>query len=342
MSVQPLEALDPDPERSEPDRSETGESDPACSPSVVRAAGVLPWRRKKGRLQVALVHRPRYDDWSWAKGKLDRGEDWAAAAAREAYEETGMVVRLGPRLPSQTYRLGRDAGGATKRVEYWAGHQIAGSGKLRHEVDKVVWLTPAKAERRLTYPRDAEQLHALVALAESGRLDTWTLLVVRHGKALARRSWKRPDMIRPLTTVGKRRAQRLVPILSAYAPEHILTSPSTRCHDTMAPFAQQAVVPLSTKRGFSEEGYEDRPYKVAKHLTNVFYAGRSVAICTHGPVLEAVMEQLQPHADSRAVEAVFRRVSDSGMDKGEVLACAVAGLGREARIVTATRHRIPR
>ncbi|HKJ12980.1 MAG TPA: NUDIX hydrolase [Ornithinimicrobium sp.] len=338
MSVQPLEALAP--------AAEVSGVDPATAavgtPAVVRASGVLPWRRKKGRIQVALVHRPRYDDWSWPKGKLERGEDWAAAAARETFEETGMRVRLGPRLPSQSYRLGRDEGGSAKRVEYWAGRQIGGSGKLRHEVDKVVWLTPAKAERRLTYARDRDQLRALVAHAETGDLDTWALLVVRHAKATARKSWKKPDMIRPLTTVGKRRAQRLVPILSAYAPEHILTSPSTRCHDTMAPFAQQAVVPLSTKRGFSEEGFEDRPYKVAKHLTNVFHAGRSVAICTHGPVLEAVLDQLSAHSGSRGVQAVFRRIGAASMDKGEILACAVAGRGHEARIVTATRHRIPR
>jgi len=338
MSVQPLDLLTQETDPSPPGT----DHDPVCSPAVVRAAGVLVWRLKKRRLQVALVHRPRYDDWSWPKGKLERGEDWAAAAARETFEETGMRVRLGPRLPSQSYRLGRAEGGASKRVEYWAGHQIGGSGTLVHEVDKVVWLTPAKAERRLTYPRDREQLRALVAYAESGDLDTWTLLVVRHAKAQARKSWKKPDMIRPLNTVGKRRAQRLVPILAAYAPERILTSPSTRCHDTMAPFAQEAVVPLSTKRGLSEEEHEDRPYKVAKHLTNVFHAGRSIAICTHGPVLEAVMEQLHPHADSRAVEAVFRRVGESSMDKGEILACAVAGRGRDARIVTATRHRIPR
>ncbi|CAN5436885.1 NUDIX hydrolase [soil metagenome] len=336
MSVQPLEVMMPSAARHDPDPD-------VRRGTIVRAAGTLPWRRKKGKLQVALVHRPQYDDWSWPKGKLDRGEDWAAAAARETVEETGLDVRLGARLPSQTYSLGRHGGHPlSKRVEYWAASPIGGSGALEHEIDEVAWMTPEKATRRLTYARDADQLAALVSLARETRLDTWTLLVVRHGKAVPRKAWDRPDMIRPLTTVGKRRASRMVPILKAYAPERILTSPSTRCHDTMAPYAQQAVVPLSTKRGLSEEGFEAKPYKVAKHLTNVFLAGRSMAICTHGPVLHEVINQLLPHADTPGVQRLLRRVDRAAMDKGEILACTVVGRGQQAMIITAARHRIPR
>ena len=65
----------------------------------IPAAGTVPWRLRDGTLEVALVHRPRYDDWSWAKGKLDADEDWAVAAVRETDEETGLLVRLGPPLP---------------------------------------------------------------------------------------------------------------------------------------------------------------------------------------------------------------------------------------------------
>ena len=73
--------------------------------SVVLAAGTLPWRRRRGQLQVAVVHRPKYDDWSWPKGKLDPGETFPVAAARETAEETGLVVRLGRPLPTSTYHL---------------------------------------------------------------------------------------------------------------------------------------------------------------------------------------------------------------------------------------------
>lgn len=312
-------------------------------PGTARAAGALLWRRRKGRLQVALVHRPRYDDWAWAKGKLDRGEDVAAAAAREAFEETGLVVRLGVPLPTSTYALPKTGDReARKRVDYWAATVVGGKGRLDHEIDKVAWLSPRRARRRLTYHRDLEQLQALVDLDISGRLDTWTLLVVRHAKALGRKEWSRPDVLRPLSTVGKRRSDRLVPILTAYAPEQVLSSTSTRCHDTVSPFAQSAVVPLRTKRGLSEEGYDVAPDKVHKHLRRTFERGRTVAVCTHGPVLTAILEDLGRRAEGIYVTRVLRRLTATNMDKGEVLACTVLGRGPTARIVAVRRHRIPR
>lgn len=315
----------------------------ATSAAVVRAAGVLPWRRKKKRLQVALVHRPRYDDWAWAKGKLERGEDVAACAAREAQEETGLVVRLGVPLPVSVYAL-PTIGKRTviKRVDYWAGEPIGGSGRLEREIDKIAWLTPVEARKRLSYVRDREQLETLVEYDRDGRLDTWTLLVVRHAKAMARKEWSKPDPLRPLTSVGRRRSDKLVDILRAYAPEQVLSSTSTRCHDTVAPFAQTAVVPLRTKRGLSEEGYDVAPDKVHKHLRRMFERGRTIAVCTHGPVLEAVLQDLAQRAETPAIERSFRRVTATSMDKGEVLACTVRGRGPTARVVAIRRHRIPR
>ena len=121
------------------------------NPELVPAAGALVWRRRRSRIEVALVHRSRYDDWSWPKGKLDPGETFAQAAAREVLEETGLQVRLGIPLPELVYGLDN---GATKLVRYWAAQVVGGSGVLEHEVDEVRWLDVETARRTLTYARD--------------------------------------------------------------------------------------------------------------------------------------------------------------------------------------------
>ena len=127
----------------------------------VRAAGGALWRRRPdGDLEVLLVHRPRYDDWSLPKGKCEEGEDDVACALREVAEETGLTCEIGPELPSQRYR---DAKGRDKVVRYWAMEAVAGDGRLEHEIDEVVWLPLEAARGKLTYERDAEVLDALPA-----------------------------------------------------------------------------------------------------------------------------------------------------------------------------------
>jgi 8-oxo-dGTP pyrophosphatase MutT (NUDIX family) len=133
----------------------------------VRAAGGVPWRRAAdGSIEVLLVHRPRYDDWSLPKGKCDEGETDEDCARREVAEETGLECETGEELPSQRYT---DHRGRDKVVRYWAMAAGHDEGPLDHEVDEVAWLPLGRARRRLTYARDAGVLDALSGALAGGR-----------------------------------------------------------------------------------------------------------------------------------------------------------------------------
>ncbi|AZM46825.1 DNA mismatch repair protein MutT [Streptomyces sp. WAC 06738] len=133
----------------------------------IRAAGCVLWRTAPdvpGGVEIALVHRPKYDDWSHPKGKLKNGEEPLAAAVREVAEETGMACEPGAPLPTTRYRV---ADGRPKEVRYWAARAAAGTFVPSHEVDRVVWLPPAAARHRLTQGHDRALVDALLATLPS-------------------------------------------------------------------------------------------------------------------------------------------------------------------------------
>ena len=123
------------------------------SQTEVRAAGGLVVRDGEDGAQVLLVHRPRYDDWTFPKGKVDPGESDEDAAVREVEEETGYRCSLGLELPSTRYI---DARGRPKLVRYWLMRVVDGEFVVNNEVDEIEWLNPAEASARLTYDRDRE------------------------------------------------------------------------------------------------------------------------------------------------------------------------------------------
>jgi 8-oxo-(d)GTP phosphatase len=317
---------------------------------VITAAGALPWRRRRGALQVALVHRPRYDDWSWAKGKLEPAEEWPSAAVREVFEETGFHVHLGRTLPTSEYTIADSADRSdpagqptTKVCRYWAAEVVGGDGTLVHEIDAVIWLDVPDAIARLSYPRDHDQLRALVRADRAGTLTTWPLVIVRHGRSRSRSAWHDADPLRPLNSRGRERAAALVPILAAYGLTRVITSPSVRCLDTVLPYAVAAGHRARVKEGLSEPGFAAEPGRAPYHLTQLIERGNAAVVCTHGPILPVLLEQLagMVDPDEPAAQATLSKTAESGIGKGEALVAHMVGTAEQARVVDVERYAAP-
>lgn len=304
--------------------------------SAPPAAGALVWRREKGVLQVALVHRPRYDDWSWPKGKLDPGECWTGAAAREVLEETGLKPRLGIPLPRSVYPI-RD--GSSKEVRYWAAQAVGDAGELEDEIDQVDWLTPTEARNRLTYTRDGLQLKALLDADRRGALRTWPIVIVRHADSMSRSSWGERDDRRPLTSSGRKRADALVPVLAAYGVQRVVTSSSARCVQTVSPYARAERTRVHEKAGLTEETFERSPHRALRHLERALERGQSVALCTHRPILPDLLHRLAEQTTEGPARNALLERAFQGMEKGEALICQLVDVGDAARVVAVERNR---
>jgi 8-oxo-dGTP pyrophosphatase MutT (NUDIX family) len=285
---------------------------PASPPPDVVSAGVVVFRPGK---RVLLVHRPKYDDWSFPKGKLDRGEHRTAAAVREVAEETGLHVRLGIPLADQRYPL---VTGRMKAVHYWTGrpvgdHDVSGYAP-NAEIDAVAWTDAEDAFTRLTYDYDRDTLHEALRV----RRRTRTLVVLRHGKARSRKAWRGDDRERPLLQTGRAQAERLVPVLAAYGVTRVVTSGSERCVQTVAPYAGATGWELESDDRLSEEDATRK--RVRRVLAALLDDGRDTLLCTHRPVLPDVFDALG--------------LEDPHLEVGEML---VAQL-RKGRIVATERH----
>jgi 8-oxo-dGTP pyrophosphatase MutT (NUDIX family)/phosphohistidine phosphatase SixA len=274
---------------------------PTSRSGEVRAAGAVVLR--KG--QVLLVHRPAYDDWSFPKGKLDPGELSPVAGLREVVEETGVRVRLGVPLTSQSY----PNGSRTKVVDYWVGrvvgdHDVSGY-LVNDEIDEVAWVEVDKAVKQLSYRRDRQTLHEAVATGRKTR----ALAILRHGQARSRKAWRKDDRTRPLLVRGTGQARAAAPVLEAFGVTRILTSSSTRCVQTVAPYAESSGWPVVGTDALSEE--DATTTAVAEVVEELLHSGEDAVLCTHRPVLPAVYAAIgipaQPHATGELVVVHHRR-----------------------------------
>ncbi|MDO9377281.1 MAG: NUDIX hydrolase [Nocardioidaceae bacterium] len=270
---------------------------------VVQAAGTVVWRREPGtakadhRVEVLVIHRPKYDDWSLPKGKLDPGEVLAGCAVRETEEETGVRVRLGVRLQGSTYALRGGAG--VKHVTYWSARPIGGIDPVEyepnHEVDEVRWAPLDVAAALMTWDRDRVVL-ADFALAVYRRAHrARPLLLVRHAEARPRKRWRGDDLARPLTPAGEASARRLPGLVDAYAAEEAWTSPATRCTSTLAPWSRSAGVSAVVDHRLAESerpGGAPTPGMAAAVAHDLLDRRASTVVCTHRPVLPTLWTAL--------------------------------------------------
>lgn len=297
----------------------------------VHAAGAVLWRRGGSsaaeEVEVALVHRPRYDDWSLPKGKLDRRESMPTAAVREVAEETGFDVRLGARLGEVHYGVleGR------KLVRYWAAQARGGRFAANAETDELRWLPPPAAAALLSYDRDRAVLDRF-----TGRpVPSSMLLVVRHAKAGSHSKWTGDDTLRPLSKAGRAQVGQLTALLRLFGPERVHTAPLSRCRQTIEPLARELGCDIVEEPLLGEDDYWVDPDAGLARLRELAAWPGVTVLCSQGGVIPAGVEALA--AGSGLREAVF-----SDRDTVPSRKASTWALGhRDDTLLTADYYRTP-
>ncbi len=254
---------------------------PPNTPSgEIFAAGAVLWRtadEESATPLVALVHRPRYDDWSLPKGKVDPGETEPVTAVREVEEETGFACELGRRLTAVSYPVAA----GTKRVRYWAARGLGGEFAPNSEVDELVWLPVKDAMKRLQYPHDRKVLRRFAKLPT----DTRNVLIVRHGTAGTKARYKGDDAKRPLDKRGRAQAESLVGQLLAFGATTVYAAPRVRCHQTVEPLAEELGVTIFDEPTLTEEAYADDRRTARHRILEIAKTDGTPVICTQGKVI---------------------------------------------------------
>lgn len=294
-------------------------------------AGALVWRRKNKKIEVLIVHRPHWRDWSFPKGKCKGGENLRNCCLREVWEEGRVQIVLGVPLGWQRYRMNS---GRWKAVHYWAAQVLSAdspAAQLRRrqkfslapksEIDKIRWASLAQAERMLSAERDKKMLKQLQKLAAAGDLDTQPVVVVRHVKAVKREKWadkKGAEKSRPLTAAGKAQRVEVAQVLSAYGVRQVFTSPWKRCYDTVLPYAEASGIALQERRNLTEKSFRNAPEKFGKDIESLLLAaGMPRAVCVHRPTLGEIIRIFRKYAVVQV--AAKLPAKDPWLHPGEVL-----------------------
>ena len=269
-----------------------GTGKPEISAGVIRAAGAVLWRPGSRGPEVALIHRPRYDDWAFAKGKAEPGEHVLVTAVREVTEETGIRPVLGRPLTTIRYQVRN----RPKRVDYWSATPAPGpvGEPAPAEVDRVEWLPVAAARDRLTYRHDVELLDELTAGPEASASDPGTVpfILLRHATAEPKQGWPGDDVLRPLDSPGREQAVALGALLACFGSPRVISSATARCVDTVLPYVIRAGVTARAEPGLTigapvAAGEGQLAGLLAERIPTIF--------CGHGETLPGQLAALCRH-----------------------------------------------
>lgn len=280
----------------------------------ILAAGAVVTRAGSIETEFLLIYRKYRNDWTFPKGKVDPGEHLLTAAVREVREETGMAVKLGIPLPTQTYEVE----GLLKDSHYWVGERLAGEFVPNDEVTEIAWLPLEQAKAKLTYKHDQE-----VLAAAANSVPTIPLIILRHTQSVKRGEWlltndalSEVDSSRPLTAVGRMQANSLVGALAAFGISELHSSDSRRCRDTVGPYATGRSLAVTLEKTVSEERHKEHPERAIARVKELAELPTALVLCTHRPVLPAVMEAL---SSIFTVENETKKSFDSAFTPGTMV-----------------------
>jgi 8-oxo-dGTP pyrophosphatase MutT (NUDIX family)/phosphohistidine phosphatase SixA len=288
---------------------------------VVRAAGGVVWRNGTGSngesaTEVAIIHRPRYDDWSIPKGKLVPGESDLEGAIREIAEETGYRVRVGRPLGEVTYpkKMGNEE--RLKVVRYWSMQAEGGLFTPTPEVDQLRWVSVQEAMQALTHERDRDLMRRFA----SAPAVTRSVLLVRHASAGSRSDWDGDDRSRPLDDLGRAQSEALIWLLTRFDVRDIVSADLTRCVQTVEPLAAAVGLTIREEAVLSEDGFPGHEHQAVAMIRDLGSDNTAAVVCSQGDVIPDLLHRMALGDDLALEDPVVSK-------KGSVWALTFADRG---------------
>ena len=263
---------------------------------AISAAGAVVWRKHKDNFtEVAIIHRPKYDDWSFPKGKLEVGESLIACAHREVLEETNLQTEFGPHLGQVEYFTPD----GLKKVTYWGAKVIAEKPfRTNTEVDQLKWIPITKVIEVLTNETDKEIFDKFVKV----KFNSKPFILLRHAKAITREEWQGEDDDRPLSSSGQNQAMRLLSTYQVFNIDQIHSSDAVRCYDTVKSMAKGLDIKLEVSSKLSESTYKKDKEKAFDYVRELIKEDKSILICSHNPILPKMLNKLTKKSEIEADE----------------------------------------